>query len=855
MTKISGILFVVLVFSTTLIARPQESPESTPDSVVQDVVYATVGKRQLTLDLHYPTTATPPYPVVMWIHGGAWQGGSHKDTPAVPLLTGAGYVVASITYRFSQEAIFPAQIHDCKAAIRWLRVHGDSLYLATERIGVWGESAGGHLAALLGTSAGELMLEGDVGELNAGSAVQAVVDWYGPTDFLQMDSHALPNSPIQHDAADSPESRLVGGPIREKPNLVRAANPITYITTDDPPFLIMHGQQDPLVPPHQSELLADALKSAGIAVSLHLLPEAGHGGDAFRSPEVLQMVVDFFDKYIRQVTPQVPVMQRREFYSRLLQRNMTYRVYLPPAYDQQSNRYFPVLYWLHDRDADSISAEIVAGELDRRLRHKKGVVPMIVAAPDCGEDSWYTDWQDGAWPIESVLIREFIPHIDSTLRTILAPEGRALEGIGMGGYGAAKLGFQYPERFGVISILNGRMIDPTVLSVPVFAYIFGDDTTYRTQQSPWHIVNRNKQRIRGRQLIRIVCSSDVPDLESVRRFRQHLTLATIVNRYTEVQNAGHNIKQLYRTMGDNPLGFFRQAFSTVRVIQRSTIPRPSSPNIKRYVYKTTLQGNLVLEVQFPPRWRRDDYRPAVVFFFGGGWRNGTLFHFLPQAEYFADRGLVTIRADYRIENRHGTRPDKSVEDGKSVIRWLRVHAAELGIDPQRIVVSGGSAGGHVAACIATVDGFEASDEDTSISSKPNLQVLFNPVLNTVIEQWQSRFGSVRLAVQLSPAHQVSAADPPALIFFGTDDGFSEGGTLYLKNARELHNDARLYWADNQKHGFFNNSPWLEQTIYLMDQFLIEHHYLSGSPTVTLPGGRLEMYRHHPIRQDTHKTWK
>jgi acetyl esterase/lipase len=186
----------------------------------------------------------------------------------------------------SGDAIFPAQIEDCKAAVRWLRAHAKEYGLNPDRFGVWGSSAGGHLVALLGTS-------GDVS-----SRVQAVCDYYGPTDLLQMDAHALPSARLKHDPATSPESRLIGGAIQENKEKTTRANPIVYVTPDDPPFLIVHGDADPVVPIHQSQLLFDALKKAGVSVRFHTIKGAGHG-QGFGGREIDEMVNNFFDSYLK----------------------------------------------------------------------------------------------------------------------------------------------------------------------------------------------------------------------------------------------------------------------------------------------------------------------------------------------------------------------------------------------------------------------------------------------------------------------------------------------------------------------------------------------------------------------------
>ena len=254
--------------------------------------------------------------------------------------------------------------------------------------------------------------------------------------------------------------------------------------------------------------------------------------------------------------------------------------------------------------------------------------------------------------------------------------------------------------------------------------------------------------------------------------------------------------------------------------------------VKKFIYKKTPQGELTIHVHFPPGWKKTDKRSAIVFFFGGGWRGGNIKQFQSQAEYLAQRGMVSARADYRVKGRHKTLAGKCVEDCKSAVRWLRKHARKFGIDPQRIVASGGSAGGHTAAATAAVKGFEAEGEDHKISSKPNLLVLFNPALNT--SRFGSRFGSEKLAKQASPNNSLSKGVPPAIIFFGTNDFLLDSGKEYVKKAKELGLNSELHLADGQKHGFFNRSPWKERTLYLTDQFLIKYGYLTGKPTIAAP---------------------
>jgi acetyl esterase/lipase len=274
--------------------RPPQEPTRAPEgcTVVRDIVYARAPGKDLTLDIYRPDNATGKLPVIVWVHGGGWQSGSKDRCPAAPLARD-GYAVVSINYRLSHEAIFPAQIHDCKAAIRFLRANAGKYGLAPERIGAWGSSAGAHLVALLGTSGGVDELEGDLGNAQQSSRVQCVVDFFGPTDFTRMDAAG---SNRNHDAPNSPESKLIGGPIQQNKDKVARANPITYVTPDDPPFLILHGDMDETVPFNQSELLRDALKKAGVPVTFEPQPGKGHG---FGGPQFVRRAREFFDKHLK----------------------------------------------------------------------------------------------------------------------------------------------------------------------------------------------------------------------------------------------------------------------------------------------------------------------------------------------------------------------------------------------------------------------------------------------------------------------------------------------------------------------------------------------------------------------------
>ncbi len=259
----------------------------------------------------------------------------------------------------------------------------------------------------------------------------------------------------------------------------------------------------------------------------------------------------------------------------------------------------------------------------------------------------------------------------------------------------------------------------------------------------------------------------------------------------------------------------------------ATIAPALGEEIKTFTYKKTRQADLQMAVHMPPAWKETDKRPAIVFFFGGGWTSGKIDQFEPQAKHLAARGMVAARADYRVKSRHGVTPKECVEDAKSAVRWMRQNAARLGIDPDRIVAAGGSAGGHIAACTALSPGLDAEGEDAAISSRPNALVLFNPVLRfDGIPQLMDRIGGDKaLGKALSPTLHLKKDSPPALIFFGTADRLAPMGDEFVKRSKELGHRAELFTAEGQPHGFFNRSPWQEKTTQRMDEFLVAIGYL------------------------------
>ncbi len=288
-------------------AVPFVIPEANTDLIRRkefDLVYAPVSAAQ-KLDIYWPAEGDGPFPVIVSIHGGAFMGGDKRDVQLVPMLEGLsrGYAVVGVNYRMSGEAKFPALVHDVKAAIRWIRAHAAAYRFDPARIAVWGGSAGGYQALMAGVTAGVLELEDlRLGNPAQSSAVQAVVAWFPPTDFLLMDAQLMDSGLMlcgveSHCDADSPESLLLGRKITEVPELVRAANPETYIRAGAPPFLIQHGLKDDTVPYQQSANFAAKVRAIlGEAhVTLDLFPDAGHSDPVFGAPENVARVLNFLD--------------------------------------------------------------------------------------------------------------------------------------------------------------------------------------------------------------------------------------------------------------------------------------------------------------------------------------------------------------------------------------------------------------------------------------------------------------------------------------------------------------------------------------------------------------------------------
>jgi acetyl esterase/lipase len=257
---------------------------------------------------------------------------------------------------------------------------------------------------------------------------------------------------------------------------------------------------------------------------------------------------------------------------------------------------------------------------------------------------------------------------------------------------------------------------------------------------------------------------------------------------------------------------------------------------RQEAYKTIGDVTLKIDIFEPKQKDPAKKYPAVVFFFGGGWNGGSPSQFYHHCEYFAGRGMIAMAADYRVNGRNKTTPAECVMDGKSAVRWIRANAARLGVDPARIAAGGGSAGGHVAAAVATSKGFEQADEDASVSFLPNALVLFNPVY----DNGPKGYGHERVKdffPAISPFHNLRPGTPPTIVFLGTRDNLIPVATAQEYQAQMKKNGDRsdLFLYEDQPHGFFNfregSTRFYYQTVFESDKFFASLGWIEGEPKI------------------------
>jgi acetyl esterase/lipase len=528
--------------------RPQPGPRLT---IERDLEYARAGNQALTLDVYRPDPVNAPTPVIVWIHGVKGGDATRATTPAAALAT-PGYAIASIDYRVG--ASTTARVADAKAAVRWLRANAARFNIDPGKVGVFGFDSGAAIAAILGTSGDVAALEGDEGTAGQPSRVQAVVAAAGPAD-------------------------------RADP-----VNALAYVSKDDAPTLLLHGTADAVVPTLQSQALVSALKVAGVNATLDLQVGVSHDVNRLLSAATLQQVTSFFDRTLRGVrgggsltnylaTPLTEYVDPvaldlggtlYKIYPTPVRGPGTiasYRVYLPPDYDSSGTRRYPVIYFLHGSLVDS-KRPIVAGyvaRIDAAIR--SGVVPpMIVVIPQGLNQNRWIDSRDGTKPMESVIVKNLIPHIDASYRTIATRQGRAIEGHSMGGFGALHVGFNNPDLFTAVTgnapggaTLDIPQGDPRSGRIDAFSIVYGNDRNYYVAMAPTTLAAKNVTKVRE-QSIRIICGTEDDLFAGAQFVHDELTKLGITHEWLPVPGSPHNHDQLLQYQTFDTMAFYGKVF-------------------------------------------------------------------------------------------------------------------------------------------------------------------------------------------------------------------------------------------------------------------------------------------------------
>jgi len=297
MSKLLVLILTALGLAIPGLVRAEDKPKEI--QVERDLVYGKGGDTDLHLDLAMPKTGDGPFPVVICVHGGGWIQGKRQDMgKTIEVLAGRGFVAVTPTYRLAPDSKFPAQIEDCKAAVRWVRANAKKYKINPDRIGAIGFSAGAHLSCLLGVTGKEDGLEGKGGNPDESSRIQAVVSFFGPTDLTL------------NDWSEDVEKRILipflGDTIKNKPDLYKKASPVTYVTKEAPPFLFFHGEKDMLVHVEQSKMLAEKLTKAGVSAKVVIVEGEGHGWAGKKLTDNIEEMVGFLDEKLKKPTRNAP---------------------------------------------------------------------------------------------------------------------------------------------------------------------------------------------------------------------------------------------------------------------------------------------------------------------------------------------------------------------------------------------------------------------------------------------------------------------------------------------------------------------------------------------------------------------
>ncbi|MBM3852459.1 MAG: hypothetical protein FJ399_04815 [Verrucomicrobia bacterium] len=551
---------------------------------IADLTYRE-GNPMWKLDLAMPADGgTALRPGIVFVHGGGWRGGDKRQGY---FLQGAldyarrGYVCITVNYRLTGESPFPACVEDVKTAVRWFRAHAKDYNLDPERIGAYGNSAGAHLVAMLGLAGPEAKLEGDGPWKGFSSAVQAVCPSAVPVDFVNWGG---PRGVYRG------ESTLFAGPAETLEERKRLGSPITHVSPQAPPFLVIHGTADGVVPFSQAEALVAALKRAGASVTFMPIEGAGHGVFVEHAATTKPAMEEFFDRHLKRgsaransapkegarprdqtpswLMPEVkgPNLHYETFDSKAAGQKVSYLLYLPPEYESSGARRYPVVYWLHVIGGAQTGVPLMAERLTKAIADGK-IPPMLVVYVNGMIRSSYVDSADGKTPVETVTIKELIPHIDATYRTIATREGRMVEGFSMGGSGAAKWGFKHRDLFGSISIIDGALHssdDATGGKMgDSFKTIYGGDKVRFAANDPWKLAEENADKMKGRTVIRIVTRT-VGLGGANEKFHELLDRLGLEHEFYKIPGAPHSPNPLYEGLGDRNWPFYVKAFKDAK---------------------------------------------------------------------------------------------------------------------------------------------------------------------------------------------------------------------------------------------------------------------------------------------------
>lgn len=508
--------------------------------IVRDVEYAASAGRSLKLDVYHMQPSQAPRPLVVWIHGEGTATAARTATPAAALVSASGFAVASIDYRVGAGVTTEMQLADVKAAVRWLRANAGTYGIDSGKVGVMGFGAGGRLAALVGTTAGVSPLDASDG--NGPTRIQAVVTLAAPIT-------------------------------------TRGPNPAMFATSDDAPTLVIHGTADRTVSTRESQALVSALKVAGVTTTLDMPVGVGHDLGALLSPVTLQSVTAFLnqhllgarvaaalssfvatppDSYVDPVALDLGGTRYGLYPTPVRGPNTwaSYRIYLPPDYDTNARRRYPVIYFLHGRSVDSkrpITAGYVA-RIDAAIR--SGVMPPAIVVLAQGLNTgWYMDAEDRAHPIASVITKDLIGHVDASYRTIARRDARAIEGHSMGGFGALHLGFKYPELFTAVTANSPAMVE----AVPDG---MGSQAFWEAEW-PAALAKARLETVR-QQRIRIIIGDQDNLFAGAKKFSESIAGLGVAHEFVPVPGSPHNHDQLVQYETFDTMAFYGKVFAGVK---------------------------------------------------------------------------------------------------------------------------------------------------------------------------------------------------------------------------------------------------------------------------------------------------